>query len=172
MSTKNDLAQRNLVRTLQDYIEVMTPLPHWRYRCTSDFVMQHGALFESGAFPRSIRRRARQCYQNSLRHALANNLSYVEGFAVNSLGRDIRHAWCAEKFTGIAIDPTWSSLGLAYYGVAFDSEFVQRYFEILGPAILDNGSGDPVILRGSIPIEVWRDGCFDGWNWSSLLQCL
>jgi hypothetical protein len=174
VSITNREAHETLKRALEQYVEAMTPMPYWRYRCTGDFVLKHGIPFEPRRMPREYSRwsrRAGKCYPSSLSLAIEEGLLYVEGFAMDNLGiRDRRHAWCAEKTSNFVVDPTWRPVGLAYYGVIFDPEFVRRYFEAFGYSILDNDSADPVILRGLIPEKVWRDGAkFDA---RSLLDSL
>lgn len=88
-------------------------------------VREHGRLWEPLALPPEYKRMTpRECYSNALSLALDDpDLTYVEGFAQSPL-IPTNHAWVVDP-CGYVIDPTWDSPETnAYYGIAFDTEFV------------------------------------------------
>lgn len=66
------------------------------------------------------------CFFNSHRTAMDCGLVYVEGFAVpDVIGIPIHHAWC-ETREGEVLDPTWRTLGVEYFGIRFDRDYMIR----------------------------------------------
>lgn len=66
---------------------------------------------------------AKQCYKNATQLALdCPELTYVEGVAQGG-ALLIPHAWCIDP-EGRVIEATWPVPGQAYWGAAYDTEFL------------------------------------------------
>lgn len=66
---------------------------------------------------------AKQCYQNATQLALDwPDLTYVEGLAQGG-SLLIPHAWCIDP-EGRVVEATWPVPGHAYWGAAYDTEFI------------------------------------------------
>lgn len=67
----------------------------------------------------------RECYSNALKLALQYDLLYVEGLA-HSVLFPMEHAWCVERGSNLAIDPTWRTAegidGWHYLGIAMEPD--------------------------------------------------
>ena len=91
------------------------------------FVLKHGAAYTRIAPGAVTLMKPNACHQNSTTLSLTAGLTYIEGFAlvaVPSLSA-FDHAWCLDS-AGRVCEPTWHHPGLAYFGVAFASEYVAR----------------------------------------------
>ena len=70
----------------------------------------------------------KECYRNAAHVVLHyDDVRYTEGYAVDVEGLPvpIEHAWLACN-DGSSIDPTWrNGTSVAYYGIAFNSEFIK-----------------------------------------------
>jgi hypothetical protein len=87
------------------------------------FVLEHGRWFTAQPRTSGVRKMAdKQCYNNALRHVLANqNCLYVEGFADDGGSLLAQHAWAAEGDR--VIDRTWRDPERAlYFGVAITAK--------------------------------------------------
>jgi hypothetical protein len=66
---------------------------------------------------------AKQCYRNAAQLALDfPALTYVEGVAQGG-SILIPHAWCIDE-DGRVVEATWPAAGHAYWGAAYDTEFL------------------------------------------------
>ena len=93
-------------------------------------VLEHGRKFAPPVTPRpkGIRKgRNRLCFMNAYRLANREDFRYVEGFAISDIGIliPVQHAWVVDNKDNV-IETTWKESGLAYSGIVFDLEFVNR----------------------------------------------
>ncbi|WP_147283026.1 hypothetical protein [Pseudorhodoferax soli] len=66
---------------------------------------------------------AKQCYRNAAQLAMDfPELTYVEGIAQGG-SILIPHAWCIDE-DGRVVEATWPETGNAYWGAAYDTEFL------------------------------------------------
>ena len=96
-------------------------------------LMQYGQLFVPKTHVRPVPyfQKSWHCYENSFRHADANNLFYVEGMAVNPSGAAF-HAWNTTDGTDV-IDLTWPYQHVnRYFGAIFPVPFVKERIGNLG----------------------------------------
>ncbi len=107
-------------------IDSCSPPPQegMRHSSFAGFVLEAGRAFKIPEkridCPRGI---IKQCFANAGRLAMSDpDLIYCEGFA---LGRviPVHHAWCVD-IDGNVIEPTWREVGGDYYGIPFDSDFL------------------------------------------------
>lgn len=78
--------------------------------------------------PEGIRKmRDRECYRNATLVALEHpQFIYCEGLAsIPCIGLPVEHAWVVTE-EGVVIDPTWKDLGLSYFGIPFDLDYISR----------------------------------------------
>jgi hypothetical protein len=77
--------------------------------------------------PRSPLMEPNACFENSMRFARENGLTYVEGFAVKLVPGPMafEHAWCIDTEDRI-YEVTWEELGFAYFGVPFSQSYIDR----------------------------------------------
>ncbi len=158
MSEAPAWTSESLEQYLREAAQRTPPVPGWHYAGPQGFVLKHGQAYVPKPIPHKFRRWGgdiSECYANAWRLARATDLIYVEGFAAGSYPR--LHAWCAEPGSNRAIDPTWKKgMGTAYFGVAFDKLFIERYEKTPGLPVFDDGKANPPILRNLIPETTWR----------------
>jgi hypothetical protein len=67
------------------------------------------------------------CFENSASLSRTPGMTYVEGSALVAVPRllAIHHAWCVDA-EGLVHEPTWRTVGLAYFGVPFATDYVAR----------------------------------------------
>jgi len=70
--------------------------------------------------------RPRYCFYNCQMTVLEThyNYQYYEGYALNSIGLPIHHAWLVGD--GSVIDPTWEEPGQIYYGIHIPREYIRK----------------------------------------------
>jgi len=86
-------------------------------RSIESAVLRHGQGFALPDKPRPrgiAKMKAHQCFRNAFILAEKLGAQYVEGFAHNDLV-PLQHAWVV--MDGVLIDPTWKTLGKAYFGI-------------------------------------------------------
>lgn len=122
------------------------------------FVSRHGISFRPAALPPSILSGpAKECYHNAAKLAFSrSDLIYVEGFARWHGGPPFPfdHAWCCD-LAGNVVDPTWGKApGTEYFGVAFQTSFVQGFTVQTGVwGLIDRNHLDQLL---AFPISRWR----------------
>jgi hypothetical protein len=82
-------------------------------------------------------------------------LTYVEGFALSTIGIAYPHAWAVDD-VGNVHDSTWpATRGLAYLGIPFSAAYVEAFDRTLGDARLvhDAHLDDYRMLRDDLPDE-------------------
>lgn len=90
-----------------------------------EYVLEKGQVWEPAIRPKNVRQGTpKHCFHNAQRLARRFGYKYVEGYALSceQLPIPIHHAWCVRA--GKVVDPTWDPVGVAYFGVQFELEFV------------------------------------------------
>jgi hypothetical protein len=133
-----------------------------RTRTPSGFVLQYGYWYEPVPTPVEIPTgKPNECFANAFWLAFNNpSLICVEGFALYGHNQIMTaHAWVTDG-KGRAIDTTWDRVGVAYAGVPFKLDWLnKRYISQRAiVCILDDYMNDWPILRdlGDRPDE-WID---------------
>jgi len=120
----------------------------YRFCGNEDLVLQVGTVYSYAPIPKGIElpNYVRACFYNAYKAVSRRQKGwiYVEGFALNTIGMAIHHAWLThEDFPGKAFDPTWSEHDLesnaVYMGIPFRREYVvemhkrskRQYFSVL-----------------------------------------
>jgi hypothetical protein len=126
-------------RCLIEYLEARKDL------AIIDQVLRLGKWWSPAPRPKAVRRRsAKQCFANSQRLAGDKGWSYVEGYALDAgTGLPFHHGWCGDE-EGRAIDATWEEPGVAYFGVAFSPDEVDRWIQ-------KNGVLGAILISGTVP---------------------
>jgi len=125
--------------------------PHcWFYYGFYDFVLREGRFFTPRPRPADSRQgAAEEPFLNSLMNAAAQQLEYVEGYAVQeSLSIPVLHAWNSDS-QGLVIDTTWDPPGVAYLGVVIPRTLVFAASDDEGRigSSIDNWRQDWPLLR-------------------------
>jgi hypothetical protein len=93
------------------------------------FVRHHGQFYLPQPLPKrkGFRRLPqKECFFNCMDMFLQHGLTYVEGFAIEkTAGLVLHHAWCTDE-KDVVYDFTWKKPGEAYFGVAFDANYVRK----------------------------------------------
>ena len=116
----------HLEQSLRPRFQANPCKPHcWFYYGFYDFVLREGCFFTPGPRPADSRRGAgEEPFLNSLMNAAAQQLAYVEGYAVQeSLSVPVLHAWNSDS-QSLVIDTTWDPPGVAYFGVVIPRTLV------------------------------------------------
>ena len=94
-------------------------------RTMYDILLAHGRHFTPAKRPSKVpKMKIKECYANATRLALSySNLTYCEGFALYAGLFPVQHAWVVGD-NGVVIDPTWSPVGVEYFGIPFDEEYL------------------------------------------------
>jgi hypothetical protein len=131
----------------------------WAYHSYGDFVEKNGRWYlppETAELPEGIEAgEPRMCFYNALMCIMAQanddlGLTYVEGFGATGVVEwGTPHAWLVDK-GGRVYDPTWGDKGTAYWGVAFDRDFVLN-------TILEKGTTG-IIPQSMENINLLQDG--------------
>lgn len=111
---------RELISTMATIIAIRDD-----YYNFHEYVLEFGKPWEPATRPKNVKQGIpKHCFHNAQRLARRFGYKYVEGYAISceQLPIPIHHAWCVRD--GKVIDPTWSPVGVAYFGVPFELEFV------------------------------------------------
>ncbi len=114
---------KQLIQLIEDMVRVIPK--HEELYSQYEFVLKYGCLYEPAIKPKNVRLGVpKHCFHNAQKLARRFGYKYVEGYAISceQLPIPIHHAWCVRA--GKVIDPTWETVGVAYFGVAFDLSFV------------------------------------------------
>lgn len=89
----------------------------------SGFLLEHGREFDLTGAVVDPGGKPKECYHNCLIASMRfDDLTYCEGFAtVHDF--PVHHAWLVDA-DGRLHDPTWTTVGDVYFGVAFAARFV------------------------------------------------
>ncbi|MEU7147096.1 hypothetical protein AB0B15_03505 [Streptomyces sp. NPDC045456] len=99
----------------------------WHHLHGADVLLRYGRVFRpESAVPVRDLGPAKRCYYNSAEIALAEGLTYVEGFASSHFPTE--HAWCADA-VGALMEPTWETVGTAYIGLPVKRDVVTQVLE-------------------------------------------
>lgn len=103
----------------------------WKSSCVEDFVLKYGRDWKILPFPQDyLPGEKSDPFFNAIKLALQEKLTYVEGFSGHTV--PTIHAWCIDIRNMAVVDPNWCGvghrpkLGLQYFGVAFNNDFVLR----------------------------------------------
>jgi hypothetical protein len=96
-------------------------------RTACEFVLEYGWWYTPALLPDPLTHgRDSECFKNAFFLALdQSELVYVEGYAIRDSGTRVHHAWLTDR-QGNALDNTWPESGVAYAGVPFRIDFVNR----------------------------------------------
>lgn len=122
-----------------------------------DYVLRNGQFFKPmKKLPEGIEKgEIKMCFSNAFNCIVSEpDLYYVEGYAVTKGLKDFpiafEHAWLVDN-QGNVIDPTWED-GDAYFGVAFDTDFVvETITEKKYTGLLDDWQNKWPLLRDEKP---------------------
>jgi len=109
---------------LTDYLDFVANVS---VRSKEAVVLEHGQFFEPQPLPKKYQYgQAKLCFMNAYQLAYRTGLQYAEGFAFpDFLEIPIHHAWVVDQ-DGKVLDNTWKKPGTAYFGIAFDADFVEK----------------------------------------------
>nr|WP_250807155.1 hypothetical protein [Neorhizobium tomejilense] len=124
-------AQRDAI---DNHLRMLAGIENQDRSCAA-FLLEHGRYFHPSRRPRIMQRgMVKQCFANSQKAAVTaargdgKPLYYVEGFACSgglSVNLPMLHGWLSDS-DGNVIDLTWEfPEHSAYFGVAFNSEYVK-----------------------------------------------
>lgn len=131
-----------------------------------DFLLRHGSIFSLLPLPSTMRLGVPQhCFANAWMFSRASRgrYLYVEGLASANIGGQAffptHHAWLCPAdsyFAGEpqAIEVTWETPGLAYYGCPFAKQLVSRVRKKASTVLDDWTDGWP-LFRGLISRQEW-----------------
>ena len=91
-----------------------------------EFLRKHGEFMAIDPIqPELCSYKSKQCYYFSQLEAAEKNYIYCEGLAVcDKVAFPVFHAWCLNQ-KRMVIDPTWSNRGVCYFGIKFNTPFIQ-----------------------------------------------
>ena len=120
-------------------------------------MLRHGRAFAPAPLPGDYRRGTpTYCFANAgaLAKKKLSRLTYVEGYATAII--PVLHAWCVDPDGGV-VDPTWDDgVGVAYFGVAFATDFVRRrQNRAKGLSLLDDWRRKWPLLYGKFTVAEW-----------------
>lgn len=97
----------------------------------------HGRPFDSPKIKKMRHCLPQRCFNNALMAMTSRyDLTYCEGYAMGPI--PLHHAWCLDQ-QGRVLELTWKTPGTAYFGLAFDRDYVCDHAVKTGyPSILDN----------------------------------
>ena len=129
---------------------------NWSYCCIEELVLTLGYWgIPSPLPPGRDRGPERMCYSNASHYGDTHSLTYVEGYALTTVGVGCAHAWCVDDH-GNVHDPTWpDGLGVAYLGLPFAASHIRAFTEKFGNACLlrDAHLDDYRILREGLSAD-------------------
>ena len=157
MSAQRGAHQSLLVDWLAAQIEIHAAFAStrdWLFTCAEDLVLRVGYWGNPTTLPpdRSPGPEGR-CFANASAYATVHGLTYVEGFALSTLGLAYPHAWAVDD-AGNVHDVTWPPMrGLAYLGIPFSAVYIDTIDGNLGAACLvhDAYLDDYRVLREGLP---------------------
>lgn len=135
---------------VDDIMKTNISIPDWKYKSTYDIIIKLGRWFKPTERPADMVKGAdKECYRNAGLLAIekSKELVYVEGFADSGFF-PMPHAWCVNK-KGHVIETTWSSAGKVYFGIPFNTEFLntvilkRKKWGVI-PDYLDNKKYNPL----------------------------
>jgi hypothetical protein len=119
-------------------------------RSVQRFVLRHGRPFRRLAPGRRRLMEPNNCFENAMRFARENGLTYVEGYALKLVPGPFvfDHGWCVDSDENV-YEVTWDDVGLAYFGVPFAWGYIDRRLANEherrhgnGSLLTSNGRGD------------------------------
>ncbi|GAA1451134.1 hypothetical protein [Nocardiopsis tropica] len=136
-----DGAGRALLASVAE-IAAIPPAAGERYAFAQALVLDQGRAWTPAPLPADLepyRGAPGFCYENAA--ALVDavpGLVYVEGYACPLPGTNwaIPHAWVGRLADGAALDPTWPTVGTAYYGVPLTASYLRDAPRALGAQAL------------------------------------
>lgn len=151
------------VGELVDQLRVQTGMTtSWRYSSTGALLLDVGRVWETAGGVDEPGGSGR-AWLNALM-AVVNSrgrLVYVEGVALR-LGLVMPHAWCANRYSGAAVEPTRGWDGAVYLGVPLDLQAVARELgwastEPRLPVLMGEMVRAVDWLRDGVPVDVLVD---------------
>ncbi|MDX8140578.1 MULTISPECIES: hypothetical protein [Lentzea] len=157
MSVQREAHQSHLVDWLSTQVEIHAAFAStrtWLFTCVEELVLETGYWGVPTELPPGhVRGAAGRCFANASAYATVHCLTYVEGFALSTVGIAYPHAWAVDD-AGNVHDSTWpGTRGLAYLGIPFSAAYVEAFDGILGDARLvhDAHLDDYRMLRDGLP---------------------
>jgi len=114
------------------YLEIETSIfntghNNFAYRSIGEFILKNGICYSQISKKKYPKGATKQCFRNAYKLAERDDgLTYVEGYALTSnIPIPLMHAWVVDK-DGAVIDNTWRPVGVEYFGVPFDIQYVNK----------------------------------------------
>lgn len=157
------------MQSVKDYTDQMHKLvlscgsQYSSYKLVSDYGIDFVPFLRPPGMPKMM---DKECFSNCAGLVLANDdLVYCEGYAkVEYMEFFILHAWLMLP-DGTMLDPTWKTMGAAYRGIPFATEYLRRVMvesEMYG--ILDNyrwreiyTASPETFVHGSIYASIYQE---------------
>lgn len=152
------------INGLKEYLQFVASVATDRHpagftsKCMEDFVLKHGKPFRPVVLDIRVGRMG-ECFANASRFIQRDpkRYVYVEGYAYNRI--PMQHAWCYDRKTKKAIDPTWQDETnfeeIEYFGVPFRASFLNRVLSKRGYfGVLDDYQNRWPLLR--VKTTSWR----------------
>jgi len=110
----------------------------YAYGGVFDYLLQHGRWYVPRRLPKHIPRLApKQCFWNSVILGVIHGTTYVEGYAMSTIGLPVHHAWGSDA-QGRLYEVTWDMVGTAYCGVEFSLERADNATWVGDASVLDD----------------------------------
>lgn len=157
VSAQRQAHQSHLVGWLSAQLEIhaaSASTRSWLFTCVEDLVLGVGYWGNPTELPPGRARGPEgRCFANASAYATVYGLTYVEGFALSTLGIAYPHAWAVDD-AGDVHNITWPAMrGLAYLGIPFSAAYIDAFNGNLGNARLvhDAYLDDYRVLREGLP---------------------
>jgi hypothetical protein len=137
---------------------------NFKFSCYEELLQIHGKLYDVMSDEEYPFNRKHSDPEASWRTALQYthsypNLIYTEGLAIiEGKNEPIDHAWLIDTKTERVFDPTFRREGLSYFGIPFNTDFVEKRATETGLAGIfpfDLESESPILMNGLPEGCIW-----------------